>query len=128
MLRLFMLIAVFVLMMITNLQRAHATETEMNLTLCSKWVDSAATTTFTCSKNGKTYATGLSFCTVEKSQSTIEEMISDIKVTRLFCKPEWSVSAFECSKDEDAETAACADEFQASSMASTSSVSSTASN
>ncbi len=116
MIRLLMLIAVFVLMMVTNLQRAHAEE--MNLTLCSKWVtDNAAPTTFTCSKNGKTYATGLSFCTTEKSQSTIEEMISDIKVTRLFCKPEWSISAFECSKDEDEETAACAEEFKASSMA-----------
>lgn len=118
MLRFVMLIAVFILMMVTNLQRAEASETGMELTLCSKWVaDSNPVTTFTCSKNGKTYATGLSFCTTEKSQSTIEEMIADIKVTRIFCKPEWSGNAFECSKDEDAETAACGEEFQASSMA-----------
>lgn len=111
MIRFLILVAVFLLMMVTNLQRAHASE-EMNLTLCSKWVaDSDAVTTFTCSKNGKTYATGLSFCTTEKSQSTVEEMISDIRITRLFCKPEWSDSPFECSKDEDSETAACADEF-----------------
>ncbi len=116
MLRLILLIAVFVLMMVTNLQRAQAEE--MNLTLCSKWVtDGNSTSTFTCSKNGKTYATGLSFCTTEKSQSTLEEMIADLKVTRIYCKPEWSGNAFECSKDDDAEIADCAEEFKNSSFA-----------
>lgn len=115
--RLALLIFVFFLMMFSNLQRAHADE--MNLSLCSKWVtDAAAQTTFTCSKNGKIYATGLSLCTTEKSQSTVEEMIADLKVTRLFCKPEWGKDAFDCSHDEDPEIAACAEEFTGSMSAS----------
>lgn len=111
MIRFAMLIAVFIFAQIAFLNTAQADE--MELTLCSKWVtEASAVTTFTCSKNGKSYATGLSFCTKEKSQSTVEEMIADIKVQRIFCKPEWAVNPFDCSKDEDVETAACAEEFQ----------------
>lgn len=113
MIRFGMLVAVFIVAQIVFLNHAQAEELE--LTLCSKWVSEAsAVTTFTCSKNGKAYATGLSFCTREKSQSTVEEMIADIKVQRIFCKPEWAVNAFDCSKDEDPETVACAEEFQGS--------------
>ncbi len=120
MIRLALLIGVFAIAQMSFLSRAQAaSESEMELTLCSKWVtEGAAVTTFTCSKNGKSYATGLSLCTKEKSQSTVEEMISDLKVQRLFCKPEWSVSAFDCSKDEDTETAACAEEYSNSMAAS----------
>lgn len=114
MLRIGMLVAVFILAQLAFLNLAQAEEKEMSLSLCSKWVSesSSTVTTFTCAKNGKSYATGLSFCTTENSQSTVEEMITDLKVTRIFCKPEWSKNAFDCSKDDDLETQACANEYQ----------------
>ncbi|MGE4132545.1 MAG: hypothetical protein AB7F86_12955 [Bdellovibrionales bacterium] len=108
MLRYITLAAAFVLAQIIFLSHAQA---DTELVFCDKWAGEAPQSeTFKCS-NGKSYVTGMGFCTTETSESTVEDMIAGLKVTRLFCAPEKSGEAFDCSHDEDPETLACAKEF-----------------